>query len=61
MNRYWNVTAGLAGILVLGYVGICAAGWFKGSISFTEFKDAVQPVLLPVIGAMVALIPKATT
>ena len=58
MNKFWNVVASLAVILVLVYVGICGAVLLRGDISFDEFKQAALPIVTAALGYMAAMLPK---
>lgn len=56
--RQWNVVATLTVVVVLLYLGTCAAAFVAGSIDATLFKDMTLPVVTAVLGYLAALLGK---
>lgn len=56
MNRQWNVVATLAVILVLAYAGGVTFSFVAAKIAFSEYREAMLAVLLPVLGYLARML-----
>ena len=59
MNKFWNVIAGMTGLILALYAGTFAAAVFTGGATVEEFRQGVLPVLTAVLGYMAGMLPKA--
>lgn len=57
-QRQWNVVATLTVVVVLTYLGACAAAFFMGKVDAAMFKDMALPVVTAVLGYLAALLGK---